>query len=67
MRPGFWQIVIVLILLIAFFRGPLGRIVKYLMSRSEPRTPPPPPQPREKSSRARDAIVDAEVVDVEKR
>lgn len=71
MRPGFWQVVIVLLLLIAFFRGPLGRIVKYFLMRSAPRTPPspPPPSPRphEKSRRASEEIVDAEVVDVERR
>lgn len=28
MRPGFWQIVVVVVLLIAFFRSPLGRLLR---------------------------------------
>ena len=64
MRPGFWQIVIILALVVMFFGGPLGAFIRGIRRRSQP-PPPPPPRaqpPRGRKVRASEDIVDAEIV-----
>ena len=64
MRPGFWQLVIILVLVVMFFGGPLGAFIRGIRRRSQP-SPPPPPRaqpPRGRKVRASEDIVDAEII-----
>ena len=64
MRPGFWQIVIILALVVMFFGGPLGAFIRGIRRRSQSTPPPQRPQPpRGRKVRASEDIVDAEIVD----
>ena len=66
MRPGFWQIVIILALVVMFFGGPLGAFIRGI--RRRPEQPPPRPQtPRGRKVRASEDIVDAEIVSQDSR
>ena len=66
MRPGFWQIVIILALVVMFFGGPLGAFIRGI--RRRPEQPPPRPQPpRGHKVRASEDIVDAEIVSQDSR
>ena len=69
MRPGFWQIVIILVLVIMFFGGPLGAFIRGIKRRSAPPQPVrrPPRPPRGRKVRASEDIVDAEIVDERQR
>ena len=71
MRPGFWQIVIILALVVLFFGGPLGAFIRGIRRCSAPPPPPPPPPeprpPRGRKVRASEDIVDAEVISEPKR
>ena len=68
MRPGFWQIVIILVLVVMFFGGPLGAFIRGIRQRSQPPPPPPRPQPpRGRKVRASEDIVDAEIVSQDSR
>ena len=62
MRPGFWQLVFVIALVIMFFGGPLGALIRGIRRRSAPPPPPRPPRPRGRKVRASEDIVDAEIV-----
>ncbi len=65
MRPGFWQLVIILVLVVMFFGGPLGAFIRCIRRRSQPPPPPPPPRPqppRGRKVRASEDIVDAEII-----
>ena len=62
MRPGFWQLVFVIALVILFFGGPLGAFIRGIRRRSAPPPPPRPPRPRGRKVRASEDIVDAEIV-----
>ena len=63
MRPGFWQLVFVIALVIMFFGGPLGALIRGIRRRSAPPPPPPRPQrPHGRKVRASEDIVDAEIV-----
>ena len=62
MRPGFWQLVIIIVLVVMFFGGPLGAFIRGIRQRSQP--PPPRPQPpRGRKVRASEDIVDAEIIE----
>ena len=63
MRPGFWQIVIILALVVMFFGGPLGAFIRGIRRRSEPPPPPRPQPPRGRTVRAAEDIVDAEIIE----
>ena len=63
MRPGFWQIVIILALVVMFFGGPLGAFIRGISRRSEPPPPPRPQPPRGRKVRASEDIVDAEIIE----
>ena len=63
MRPGFWQIVIILVLVIMFFGGPLGAFFRGIKRRSAPPQQPRPQRPHGRKVRASEDIVDAEIVD----
>ena len=70
MRPGFWQLVFVIALVILFFGGPLGAFIRGIRRRSAPPPPPPPPRPprpRGRKVRASEDIVDAEIVNERQR
>ena len=62
MRPGFWQLVFVIALVIVFFGGPLGAFIRGIRQRSAPPPPPRPERPRGRKVRASEDIVDAEIV-----
>ena len=62
MRPGFWQVVIIIALIVMFFGGPIGAFIRGIKRRSAP--PPPPPQrPSGRRVRASEDVVDAEIVE----
>ena len=64
MRPGFWQVVFVIALILFFFGGPLGAFIRGIRQRSQPPPPPPRPQPpRGRKVRASEDIVDAEIIE----
>ena len=64
MRPGFWQLVIILVLVVMFFGGPLGAFIRGIRQRSQQPPPPPRPQPpRGRKVRASEATVDAEIIE----
>ena len=65
MRPGFWQVVIILALVVMFFGGPLGAFIRGIRRRAEP--PPRPQRPRGRKVRASEDIVDAEIINEPKR
>ena len=67
MRPGFWQLVFVIALVIMFFGGPLGAFIRGIKRRSAPPQPPRPERPRGRKVRAAEDIVDAEIVDERQR
>ena len=62
MRPGFWQIVVILALVFLFFGDRIVALVRRLC-RSEPPPPPPPRRPRGRKVPASEDVVDAEVVE----
>ncbi|MBQ4199945.1 MAG: hypothetical protein II649_08685 [Kiritimatiellae bacterium] len=62
MRPGFWQLVVIIVLVVAFFGGPLGAFLRGIGRRSAP-PPPPSHPPRGRKVKASEDIVDAEVVE----
>ena len=62
MRPGFWQLVFVIALVILFIGGPLGAFIRGIRRRSAPPPPPRPPRPRGRKVRDSEDIVDAEIV-----
>jgi len=63
MRPGFWQLVFVIALVVVFFGGPLGAFIRGIRRRSAPPPPPRPQPPRGRRVRASEDIVDAEIID----
>lgn len=63
MRPGFWQVVIIIALIVMFFGGPIGAFIRGIKRRSAPPPPPPPHRPRGRRVRASEDIVDAEIVE----
>ena len=63
MRPGHWEIVIILALVVMFFGGPLGAFIRGIRRRSEPPPPPRPQPPRGRKVRASEDIVDAEIIE----
>ena len=64
MRPGFWQLVIIIVLVVMFFGGQLGAFIRGIRQRSQPPPPPPRPQPtRGRKVRASEDIVDAEIIE----
>ena len=68
MRPGFWQLVFVVALVLFFFGGPLGAFIRGIRRRSTTPPPPPPPRPpRGRKVRASEDIVDAEIIDEKSR
>ena len=62
MRPGFWQVVIIVALVVMFFGGPIGAFIRGIKRRSAP-PPPPPRRPDGRRVRASEDIVDAEIVE----
>ena len=62
MRPGFWQLVFVIALVVLFFGGPLGAFIRGIRRRAAPPPPPRPERPRGRKVRASEDIVDAEIV-----
>ncbi len=67
MRPGFWQLVFVIALVLMFFGGPLGAFFRGIKRRSAPPPPPRPQRPRGRKVRASEDIVDAEIVNERQR
>ena len=67
MRPGFWQLVFVIALVIMFFGGPLGALIRGIRRRSAPPPPSRPQRPRGRKVRASEDIVDAEIVNERQR
>ena len=63
MRPGFWQLVFVIALVILFFGGPLGAFIRGSRRRAAPPPPPRPERPRGRKVRASEDIVDAEIIE----
>lgn len=63
MRPGFWQVVIIIALIVMFFGGPIGAFIRGIKRRSAPPPPPPPHRPSGRRVRASEDIVDAEIVE----
>ena len=63
MRPGFWQVVIIIALIVMFFGGPIGAFIRGIKRRSAPPPQPPPCRPSGRRVRASEDIVDAEIVE----
>lgn len=63
MRPGFWQIVVIVALVVMFFGGPLGAFIRGIRRRAEPPPPPRPQPPRGRKVRASEDVVDADVIE----
>ena len=70
MRPGFWQFVFVVVLVVMFFGGPIGAFIRGIRRRSaQPRQRPQRVSrpPRGRKVRASEDIVDAEIIDERQR
>ncbi len=68
MRPGHWQLIILLFLVFLFFGGRIISFIRRICGSEPPSSPSPPPprSPRRERSRkvpASEDVVDAEIID----